>query len=161
MFFKNLGSKITIVKTKLVGFAVFSLIFLMITPAYASVTSLSLEKSFYTNEENFRFIGTQDGKDTVFIIIRDSHGNFEGMLSDPTPDEGEFSVIPRPVTNFFETKGVYNATAFTDDQKEKDGYSISIEYDGKKIFEVPDFVLSLKSISDKTAQFNPFTSSGE
>ena len=33
----------------------------------------------------------------------------------------QFSTIPRPVENFFKSSGIYNATAFTDDQKEKDG----------------------------------------
>ena len=136
--------------TKLGIFVVFSLSILMLTPAYASVTSLSLEKSFYTTDENFRFIGTQDGKDSVFIIIRDSSGNFKGMLSDPTPDQGDFSVIPRPVSNFFNLQGIYNATAFTDTEKEEEGHTIKIEFDGQRIFEMPEYVLTLKPILDKT-----------
>ncbi|MHA7733228.1 Ig domain-containing protein [Nitrosopumilus sp. S6] len=122
---------------------------LMITPAYADVTSVSLDKSFFTIDENFSFSGEQDGKDTVFVIIRDPNGNFKGMLSDPSPDQGEFEVIPRPVSSFFDNQGIYNATAFTDDQKEEEGIVIQIEYDGKKIFEIPDFVLELKPIPDK------------
>ncbi|ABX12127.1 CFI-box-CTERM domain-containing protein [Nitrosopumilus maritimus] len=135
--------------TKLGIFAVFSLSLLMLTPAYASVTSFSLDRSFYTIDETFTFSGEQEGKETVYIIIRDSSGNFKGMLSDPAPGQGEFSVIPRPVENFFSSQGIYNATAFTDSQKEEEGLTIKIEYDGKKIFEMPDFVLELKPISDK------------
>ena len=52
----------------------------MLTPAYAIVTSMTLEKSFYTEDENITFIGTQNGTDTVFVIIRDSNGNFENKL---------------------------------------------------------------------------------
>ena len=81
----------------------------MMVPAYASVTSLSLEKSFYTTDESFKFIGTQDGKDVVFITIRDASKKFMGMLSDPRQIQGEFTTIPRPVTNFFELEGMYNA----------------------------------------------------
>ncbi|WP_428326300.1 Ig domain-containing protein [Nitrosopumilus sp.] len=136
--------------TKLGMFVVFSLSLLMITPAYASVTSFSLEKSFYITDENFRFIGIQDGKDTIFVIVRDSAGNFKGMLSDPTPDQGEFSVIPRPVSNFFNIQGIYNATAFTDTEKEEEGLTIKIEFDGTRIFEMPEYVLSLKPVLDKT-----------
>ena len=57
----------------------------MMAPAYASVTvtSMSLEKSFYTTDESFKFIGTLNGTDSVFIIIRDAGGDFKGMLSDP------------------------------------------------------------------------------
>jgi len=135
---------------KLVGFAIFSLFTLMMVPAYASVTSLSLEKGFYTVDENFKLIGTQDAKDTIFIVIRDLSGNFKGMLSDPTPDQGDFSAIPRPVTNFFDNEGIYNATAFTDNEKEETGFTIKLEFDGQKVFEQPEFVLSLRSISDVT-----------
>ena len=135
--------------TKLGMFTVFLLALLMVTPAYANVTSFSLEKSFYTKNETFSFKGVQEGKSTVYIIIRDSYGKFQGMLSDPTPGQGEFAVIPRPVENFFSSQGIYNATAFTDNQKEEEGHTIKIEYDGSKIFEIPDFVLELKSIPDK------------
>ena len=90
-------------RTRLAVFAVCSLFVLMMVPAYAvvTVTSMSLEKSFFTKDENFSFIGTLNGTETVFVIIRDGHGNFEGMLSDPIATD-EFDVIPRPVSNFFE-----------------------------------------------------------
>ena len=139
-------------RTRLTGFAVFSLFTLMMVPAYASVTSMSLEKSFYTTDESFKFIGTQDGKEVVFIIIRDASDKFRGMLSDPRQYQGEFSVIPRPVTNFFSFEGIYNATAFTGDQKEKDGFTIKLEFDGNKVFVVPDVVLQLKTIADKSVE---------
>jgi hypothetical protein len=113
---------------------------------------MSLEKSFYTTDESFKFIGTQDGKEVVFIIIRDASGSFKGMLSDPRQYQGEFSAIPRPVTNFFASEGMYNATAFTDDQKEKDGFTIKLEFDGNKVFVVPDAVLQLKNIADKSVE---------
>ncbi|RMW34413.1 MAG: hypothetical protein EA439_02280 [Nitrosopumilus sp.] len=135
--------------TKLGVFAVISLSLLMLTPAYASVSSFSLDKSFFTDDEFFSFSGEQEGKEIVYIIIRNPNGSFKGMLSDPSPGQGEFSVIPRPVESFFESQGIYNATAFTNSEKEEEGVTIKIEYDGTKIFEVPDFVLELKPISDK------------
>ncbi|MGY5144311.1 MAG: Ig domain-containing protein [Candidatus Nitrosopumilus sp. bin_32a] len=139
-------------RTNLGLFAVFSLIILMIVPAYANVTSLSFEKSFYTIDENFTIIGTQDGKEIVYVIIRDSNGNYKGMVSDPTTTQGEFSSIPRGVDLFFDVEGFYNATAFTDTQKEVNGTSILLEFDGDKVFEVPDVVLELNGISDKTVE---------
>ena len=117
-------------RTKVGFLAVFSLFVLMLSPAYATVTSLSLEKSFYTTDENIVFVGTQNATDVIFVIIRDSNGNFEGMLSDPTPQEGEFSVIPRQVPNFFQNSGFYNATAFADTEKENEGFTIKLEFDG-------------------------------
>ena len=134
---------------RLAVFAVFSLFVLMMVPAYASVTSMSLEKSFYLTTESFKLIGTQDGKEVVFIIIRDAGGNFEGMLSDPRQIQGEFDAIPRPVSNFFTSTGIYNATASTNDEKEEYGFIIKIEFDGNKIFEVPDAILQLNAITDK------------
>ena len=139
-------------KTKLGLLSVFSLILLMVVPVNAEVTSLSLEKSFYTTDENFKIIGTQDGGEIVYVIIRDQAGNYRGMVSDPTTTQGEFDAIPRPVSLFFDNKGIYNATAFTDSQKEVNGTSILLEFDGKKVFEIPSFVLQLKGISDKTVE---------
>ena len=139
-------------RTRLAGFVVFSLFVLMMVPVHADVTSLSFEKSFYTTDEDFKFIGKQNATDVIFVIIRDSAGNFKGMLSDPTPEEGEFDVIPRPVTNFFKSQGFYNATAFSDSQKEENGVTIKLEFDGKKVLEVPKAVLKLKDISDKTVE---------
>ena len=124
----------------------------MLSPSYATVTSMSLEKSFYTEDENMVFIGTQNATDVIFVIIRDSNGNFEGMLSDPTPQQGEFSVIPRQVSNFFQNTGIYNATAFSDTEKEDQGFTIKLEFDGDKVFVVPDAILQLNSISDKTVE---------
>ncbi|MGY5151130.1 MAG: putative Ig domain-containing protein, partial [Candidatus Nitrosopumilus sp. bin_6a] len=139
-------------RTKIGLFSIFSLILLMIIPVHADVTSLSLEKSFYTIDEDFKIIGTQEGKEIVYVIIRDQGGNYRGMVSDPTTTQGEFDAIPRAVSLFFDNKGIYNATAFTDSQKEVNGTSILLEFDGKKVFEIPSFVLELKGISDKTVE---------
>ncbi len=79
-------------RIKLVGFAVFSLLLFMVTPAFADVTSVDLEKSFYTDNESIVFVGTQEAKEQVFVIIRDSSGNYEGIFSDVNPVQGLFSV---------------------------------------------------------------------
>jgi len=133
-------------------FSVFSLIVLMIFPAYAAVESVSFEKSFYTNEEPMVFVGVEEtGRQSVFVVIRGPSGNYVGMIADPlSDDDGSFSTIPRAVEKFFTSKGSYNATAFTDDQNEKNGISIQLEYDGNKVIEVEDFVLTLRTIADKT-----------
>ncbi|WP_425339014.1 CFI-box-CTERM domain-containing protein [Nitrosopumilus adriaticus] len=113
---------------------------------------MSLEKGFYTTDENFTFIGNQEGKEQVFVIIYDWSGTYIGMLSDINPSQGEFSVIPRPVTMFFEDEGIYNATAFTNNQTQNNGITIQLEFDGKKLFQVPDFVLQLKTIADRSVE---------
>ncbi len=72
------------------------------------------------------------------------------MLSDPVPDQGVFSVIPRPVSNYFSSAGIYNATAFTDDQNEKEGVTLRLEYKDGKVTAIEEFVLTLKTIPDVT-----------
>ena len=106
-----------------------------VIPASHGVTTINFEKNYYNNDEKFIFVGKESNGDTsVFIIIRDSTGNFMGMLSDPSSDsDGTFSTLPRDVSQFFKSKGTYVATAFTDEQKEENGISIIIQYDGIKI----------------------------
>ena len=142
-------------RVKLAMLLVFSLSILMIAPAYASVTSLTLENNSYTKDEKPVFVGNeQEGNKSVFIIVYDSAGNSKGMLSDPSSEnDGTFSTLPREiVSKIFNSKGLYNATAFTVDQKVEDGFTIKIEYDGSKIFVVPDFVLKLNPITDQIVE---------
>ncbi|GKS67060.1 hypothetical protein YTPLAS73_06070 [Nitrosarchaeum sp.] len=126
----------------------------MVAPAYANVTTLSLGESTYPKDGKFMFTGNEnEGSTSVFVIIRDSTGTFIGMLSDPTSDnDGTFSTLPRDVSQFFKSKGFFNATGFTDDQKEEKGVTVKLEYDGDKIFVVPDFVLKFNSISDQVVE---------
>ena len=129
-------------------FSVFSLIALMIFPAYAAVESVSFEKAFYTNEESFIFVGIESvGKKSVSVVIRGPGGDFIDILSAPVSDsDGQFSTFPRPVENVFTSKGTYNATAFTDQQNE--GITIQLEYDGDKVIERENFVLTLRTVAD-------------
>ena len=145
------------VRVKLTLFAIFSLFVISIavpTSVYASVDYVSLTQAFFTEDGEISFEGKEStGRQSVFVIIRDSDGGYMGMVSDPSSDpDGTFTTIPRDVDNFFKSKEIYFATAFTDEQKEKDGVTIQLEYDGDKVFLVPDFVLALKSISDKTIE---------
>jgi len=111
---------------------VFSLILI---PAYADIVSLSMEKSAYTNDEMITFVGKEtEGKKSVFVIIRDPVGDFIGMVSDPASDNnGNFVTIPKNVSLFFKSTGIYTATAFTSDQTEEEGLTINLRYDGDKV----------------------------
>ena len=141
-------------KTKLFGFSIFSILLLSLTPAFADVTSVDLEKPVFTDDESIVFTGKESvGGQSVFVIIRTSSGNFVDMASDPVSNsDGTFTTLPRAVDVIFNSEGIYEATAFTDAQKEDDGVSIKLEYDGKKVFAVPDVILSLKSIPDQTIE---------
>ena len=136
-------------RTKLLVSLVFSLI-ILITPAYANVTTVSMEKSFYTVDEKISFIGTEsDGGSIVTVIVRapDGHAELLGGFSDP---QGEYETTPRNVKTIFSIQGIYNVTAFTD--KIENGISMQVEFDGTKVAPIPDFVLALNSISDKTIE---------
>ena len=132
---------------RLIGIIIFSLFVLMIIPVYADVTSVSLEKKFYTIDEDIKFVGIQNGTNVVFVVIHDTSGNHKGMLAGS--GENEFSTIPKSASKFFEHVGIHNATAFTDKQKMSEGVTIQLEFDGEKIFSVSDFVLELNSIADR------------
>ncbi|MCH9041527.1 MAG: hypothetical protein IIB80_05140 [Thaumarchaeota archaeon] len=141
---------------KLTGFAVFSLLLFMMTPAFANVTSLDLEKSVYFDNEFIKFVGTQDEKDVVYIIIRDALGDFKEILSDLNPNQGEFlvssSLTFNKVSDIFDIDGIYNVTAYTNEQKENNGIILRLEYKNNKVSVIEDVLLALKSIPDYSVE---------
>jgi hypothetical protein len=135
---------------KLGLFSIFSLLILMMVPAHAEVTEVSLGKNFYTVEEKISFFGSEsDGSVLVNVVVKDPNGKSKllGGFSDPV---GEFETIPQSVENIFSIIGTYNATAFVN--KIENGTSFLLEFDGKKVFEVPSFVLQLNGIPDKIVE---------
>ena len=132
---------------------VFGISLVFITPAHADVESISLGKSFYTDEEKIEFVGTEeDGRQQVSVIIKRG-GTTVMMLGDPASEaDGTFATIPRPVEDIFTSSGDYQAIAFTSTQKVEDGIILDLEYDGQRVAEVADFVLSLKSIRDYSTE---------
>ena len=150
MFFKSRCISFHIMRTKLGVSLVFSLIILMIVPVYANVTTVSMKKSFYTIDEKISFFGTEnEGGSIVTVIVRgpDGHAELLGGFSDP---QGEYETTPRNVKTIFSIKGIYNVTAFVG--KIEDGVTIQLEFDGKKVALIPNFVLALNSIPDKTIE---------
>ena len=135
---------------KLGLFSIFLLIIIMMVPAHAEVTEVSLGKNFYTVDEKISFFGSEnEGSVLVNVAVKDPTGKSKllGGFSDPV---GEFETIPQSVKNIFSAIGTYNATAFVN--KIENGTSILLEFDGEKVFEVPDFVLQLNEIPDKTVE---------
>src|SRR3989344_5289859 len=135
--------------TKLGVFLVFSL-FMMMVPAYAEVTTVSMKKSFYTVDEMISFFGTEsEGSNIVTVVVRSPNANAK-LLGGFSDSQGGYETIPKNVKTIFSTKGIYNVTAFVD--KIEDGVSIQLEFDGQKVTLMPNFVLALDSISDKTIE---------
>ena len=136
--------------TKLSIFLIFLLFGVITVPAYAEVTAIAMKKSFYTIDEEISFFGTEDkGSSIVTVVVRTPEGQAKllGGFSDP---EGAYETIPKSVKSIFSINGIYNVTGFVD--KLEDGISMQVEFDGTKVFIVPDFVLALNSISDKTIE---------
>ena len=135
--------------TRLAILIVFGISLVIITPAHADVESISLGKAFYIDEEKIEFVGTEeDGNQQVSVVIKRG-GTTVMMLGDPSSDkDGSFATIPRPVDDIFTSSGAYEAIAFTSTQKVADGMILNLEYDGERVTEVADFVLSLNPIKN-------------
>ena len=128
-----------------------SLVF--VTPAHADVESLSLEKSFYLDNEKIVFVGTEEeGQQQVSVAIKKGSKTIT-LVGDPASDrDGVFATIPKVVEDIFTSKGAYEAIAFTSSQKIEDGMVLNLEYDGDRVAKVAETVLVLKSIPDYTTE---------
>ncbi|MFB5609413.1 MAG: hypothetical protein ACE5Q5_04230, partial [Nitrosarchaeum sp.] len=151
MFFKSKHIVFHSMRVELWMILVFSVVIFMISPVYGDVTSISLEKSSYTIDESFTFIGKEsEGQKAVNVVIRGPTGEFKDILSTlPSDSDGSYTTFPKEVKAIFKSKGTYTATAFTDTQSEKSGVAIKLEFDGTKVFVASDFILSLNPIPDK------------
>ena len=130
------------------------MIVLIINPAFAEVTSLNMQKSFYTDDESFVLEGNETvGKQSVYVIIRSSSGGYIDMVSDPSSgNDNKFETIPRTVDSIFSREGEYIATAFTDEQKEESGVILRLLYNDNKLSIFEDITLALRAISDKSVE---------
>ncbi len=140
----------TLVYSKTSFFMVILLFFIIINPAHALVTSISLQQDVYTDNEKIVFVGTEsDGNEWVNVALYNPNGEFVNMLGDPSSDDdGSFETIPRLVDDLFTTVGVYSATGFT--TKIENGTTILLNYDGTSVSVVPNFVLELEKIGNKS-----------
>ena len=122
----------------------------MVNPAYAIMTSLTLEKDIYTDEESIVFVGTEsEGHKMISVALYNPNGKFVNMLGDPSSDlDGSFATTPKSVENLFTTTGRYNATGFID--KISEGITIFLNYDGNSVSIIPNFVLDLIKIGNKS-----------
>ncbi|MEX0855655.1 MAG: Ig domain-containing protein, partial [Nitrosopumilaceae archaeon] len=135
---------------KLAFIGIIPLLILTVNPAYAIVTSITLEKEVYTDLDNIAFIGTEsEGKKMVNVILYNPNGKYVNILSDVASEEnGSFKTIPKLVEDLFTTTGRYNATGFTDQKSQ--GITIFLNYDGERVSLIPNFVLKLVKIGNKS-----------
>ena len=133
--------------------AVISLAVMVAMPAYAEVTSLSLSEDSFSVDEAFTFSGINDGGGRVDVLILPPDGGRAVLAAAFGADaNGVFVTMEQQVRDVFKSSGIYTVTAFTPEQKKENGVTIQIQYDGSRIFEVPDFELRLSSIRDQTIE---------
>jgi len=138
------------VRTKVGLFSVFSLIILMIIPAYADVGIAMIEEETFTFDEKFTISGTVNGTEIELLlaVIRGPSGE-KYPLKNTIASLGIFKFIPIDAGLIFSSKGTYTINVFTENQPYGSGPIIKIAYDGKVATVLPDYVLKLKAIGNK------------
>jgi len=135
---------------KLAGFAVFSLIILMIIPVYADVDIVKINPETFTIDDKFTISGTiSDAKKTLLTaVIRGPNGE-KPDNKNAFSDNGKFSFIPIDAKNVFVSKGEYTIKVFTDKENFASATTIKIFYDKGVATLLPDYILELKEIGNK------------
>ena len=138
-------------QVKLVGFGILSLFLIMLAPVYAEVTEFSIEKNFYTIDEEIVFVGTEDeGNTFVNVEMTDPNGGKSLLVTALSNSDGIFETNAKKVDEFFSIIGMYEFTAFT--IQKDNGISVTLEFDGNKIAQPTKSILQLNSIPDKTVE---------
>src|SRR5947209_8451987 len=125
----------------------------IVLPAYAEVTSVQTDRTFYTPGSKIHFTGTvakDDYQKLVNIVIHDPTGNFVLITGGFSNADSTFQIIADAGSQF-RVKGTYNATAFIG--KESDGKTVRIDFspDGSPVIH--------PTPQTQTVQNNPSSSS--
>jgi len=138
-------------QVKLAGFGILSLFLIMLVPVYAEVTEFSIEKNFYTIDEEIVFLGTEDeGEKMISIIIVDPNENEKLFVQSLSNSEGVFRTDSDKVDNIFSIIGTYEFTAFT--IQKDNSISVTLEFDGNIVTQPTKSILQLNLIQDKTVE---------
>ena len=138
-------------QVKLAGFGILSLFLIMLVPVYAEVTEFSIEKNFYTIDEEIVFLGTEDeGEKMISIIIVDPNENEKLFVQSLSNSEGVFRTDSDKVDNIFSIIGTYEFTAFT--IQKDNSISVTLEFDGNRVLQPTKSILQLNLIQDKIVE---------
>ncbi|TRZ81053.1 MAG: hypothetical protein D4R90_00430 [Nitrosopumilales archaeon] len=112
----------------------------VVIPAYAEVTSLQIDSSFYKGGSMIKFSGTTLSTDpsTVTILIFDPNNKFVLLASGIADSNHAFQVsidtsLPSN-QHLMSLKGMYNATAFIANQASGKTVSFAFSPDGSSVF---------------------------
>jgi len=131
-------------------FAVFSLIILMIIPVYADVDYATIDKETFTIDDKFTISGTISDANRVMVAASMKGPTSEKLYRNTFSDEGTFSFIPIDTELLFKSIGTYTINIFTENQPSESGFIIKIEFDRSGATILPDYVLELKEIGNKS-----------
>lgn len=125
-----------------------------VIPAYAEVTSLQSDSSFYKGGSVIHFSGTTlstDSSPNVTIVIFDPNGKFLSLVSGVTDSNHAFQVSVDTSTQsnmqLFSVKGVYNATAFIENQSAGKTVNFVVSPDGSSALPSPPINLVATPVS--------------
>jgi len=105
------------------------LVFTNSSVAFADVMSLSTQKEVYADGEQVVFYGTTNkAGENISVVIRDLSGEFIDLRSTTSNSQGYFQTIPIEADEFFTQYGIYDATAFSNDQLERYGKTITLRF---------------------------------
>ena len=138
-------------QVKLAGFGILSLFLIMLVPVYAEVTEFSIEKNFYTIDEEIVFVGnTSEEREQVNVLMINPNGKESYFVGAVSNLQGTFETIPKSVDSIFTIIGTYEFTAFT--IQKDNSISVTLEFDGNKISEPTKPILQLNPIQDKIVE---------
>ena len=130
---------------------VFSIITIMIVPAYGDVTSLKTDKSIYSIGDKIVFLGTSNNPgEIVNVAIKNTFGNTVEFKSGFVNSAGDFSLFPIIADNkIFDKPGTYEIIAFGNTQQVQNGTRLTLDFSNGKITVLGLFDLKLSTISSK------------
>jgi len=136
---------------KLGAILVFSIITLMIVPAYGDVTSFKTDKLVYSIGDKIVFLGTSNNPgEIVNVAIKNTFGNTVDFRSGFVNSTGHFSIVPITADNqIFDKSGTYEVIAFGNTQVVQNGTRLNLDFSNDKITVLGLFDLKLSTISSK------------
>ena len=138
-------------QVKLAGFGILSLFLIMLVPVYAEVTEFSIEKNFYTIDEEIVFVGnTSEEREQVNVLMINPNGKESYFVGAVSNLQGTFETIPKSVDSIFTIIGTYEFTAFT--IQKDNSISVTLEFDGNRVLQPTKSILQLNSIQDKIVE---------
>ena len=138
-------------QVKLAGFGILSLFLIMLVPVYAEITEFSIEKNFYTIDEEIVFVGnTSEEREQVNVLMINPNGKESYFVGAVSNLQGIFETIPKSVDSIFTIIGTYEFTAFT--IQKDNSISVTLEFDGNRVLQPAKSILQLNSIQNKIVE---------